>query len=504
MRAWIWTLLLFGLAVAIAILVHDYTGNLVLVVPPWRIEISLVFAVIVVVAAFVLLHLLLRLSGWTFGLAPRWRAWRAQRQLVREHQRLEQGWIRLLQGHYVKSREDFLAVTDASSDATRNTLAQLGVARTALAVNDATVVDTALEDARRSARHDAGLRLAVACTAADLMLTQGRPEAAASWLAEVQASNSRHVHLQRLALKTHLALGHWEVALRQARSLQRHHDGQGGLDAALAQAAAGYLASAADENEAQAIWKRLKAPERLIPDVALTAARVFAEQPQMVRQILQQALETELDPRLLSAYSQCDASEVGPRLQRAETWLQRQPHNADLLRTLGRLCLRGELWGPASTYLQRSLQEADDPRTHALLGTLYDHLGRHAEASTHWRQATALDVELGEPPKRSRVLPVAQTHADPARADAEVIDLDLAEDRVAPSANIGSHVHEADDTWGAADVPPRIDDGPEHQSSEGASAPAAVASKSSSAEPANEGSNSESRPSANAGSPKTP
>ncbi len=457
MRAWIWTLVLFALAVGAAVVAHDYTGNLVLVVPPWRIEISLVFAIIVLLAAFVALYLLLRLAGWTASLAPRWRAWRAQRQLVREHQRLEQGWVRLLQGHYVKSREDFLAVTDASSDATRQALGYLGVARTALALNDAPAVDRALEDARRTARHDAGLRLAVSCTAADLLLVQGRPEAAAVWLAEVQDSASRHVHLQRLALKTNLALGHWETALRQARSLRRHHDAQGGIDAALAQAAAGYLGSAADDNEAQAIWKRLKSAERQIPEVALTAARVFANQPQLVRQILQEALEVRLDPRLLSAYSQCDSAEVGPRLQRAETWLQRHGANADLLRTLGRLCLRGELWGPATTYLQRSLQQADDPRTHALLGTLFDHLGRHAEASTHWRQATALGLDLAERPVGRRVLPAADTQADPDRLDAGVLDLELAEGRLPASASLVKRSDD-EDTWGAADVPPRIDD----------------------------------------------
>ncbi|MGE4338441.1 MAG: heme biosynthesis HemY N-terminal domain-containing protein, partial [Pigmentiphaga sp.] len=264
MRAWIWTLLLLAVAVGVAVLVRDYTGNVVIVSPPYRIEVSLVFAVGAIVALFIAIYVLLRLAGWSVGLMPRWRAWRAQRQLVREHQRLEQGWVRMLEGHYVKARDEFVAVSGATRDATRQTLAQLGLARTALSLNQPETIEQTLEMARKAAANDPGLTLAVACTAADLMLAQGKAAQAANWLALVPEGGARHLHLQRLSLKTNLALGQWETALRQARSLARHHDAQGDVDVALAQAAAGYLRSANDANEAQAIWKRLKPPERLM------------------------------------------------------------------------------------------------------------------------------------------------------------------------------------------------------------------------------------------------
>lgn len=455
MRAWIWTLVVLIVAVAVAVLVRDTTGSVVIVAPPYRVEVSLVFAVLALVAAFLAVYVLLRLAGWSAGLLPRWRAWRVQRQLVREHQRLEQSWVRMLQGQYVKAREGFLAVTDASHDATRLTLAHLGVARTALALNDAAAAEAALERGRRAARHDSGLMMAVACTAADILLVQGKAAQAAGWLAQVHDNGARHVHYQRLALKANLALGQWETALRQARSLARHHDVQAGLDQALAQAAAGYLRSATDTNEAQAIWKRLKAPERLMPEVALAAAEAFASEPTQVRHVLQDALEAKLDARLLQAYARCEATEVRPRLQRAEAWLGRDPLHAELLQALGALCLRGELWGPATGYLQRSLQQRADARTHALLGTLYDHLGQPDEASRQWRLATALESEVTPVNVQRSVLPVADTRADPPAVDAGMLDLEMVEGRMPASASITVPTSGADDELGAADLPPR-------------------------------------------------
>src|SRR5690606_8522997 len=103
MRTWVWTLLLLGIAVALAVAAQDHAGNVALFVPPYRIEMSLAFAVAVIVLLFILLHLLLRLAGWTFGVGQRVRSWRQQRSLGREHERLEQGWVNLLQGQYMQA-----------------------------------------------------------------------------------------------------------------------------------------------------------------------------------------------------------------------------------------------------------------------------------------------------------------------------------------------------------------------------------------------------------------
>jgi len=55
MRTWFWTLLLTVVAVALAVVLRQHGGNVIILAQPWRIEVSLTFADVAIVAAFVLL-----------------------------------------------------------------------------------------------------------------------------------------------------------------------------------------------------------------------------------------------------------------------------------------------------------------------------------------------------------------------------------------------------------------------------------------------------------------
>ncbi|MGA0585307.1 MAG: heme biosynthesis HemY N-terminal domain-containing protein, partial [Castellaniella sp.] len=69
MRSWIWTLILFAAAVALALVLRDHGGNVLIVAQPWRIELSLSLAVVLALAAFLALHWLLRAVNW-LGTSP--------------------------------------------------------------------------------------------------------------------------------------------------------------------------------------------------------------------------------------------------------------------------------------------------------------------------------------------------------------------------------------------------------------------------------------------------
>lgn len=461
MRTWVWTLIVLVVAVALAVVAREHAGNVVIIAPPYRIEASLAFAIAVLVGLFILGHLLLRLAGWTLGVGQRMRLWRQQRELVREHERLEQGWVNLLQGHYVKAEQSFGQVALATRNVDRRVLAHLSSARAAHAMQQTDRAEAALQAAATAARDKPPLALAVACTGADIRLAQGRAADALATLEPVRQGGARHVHVQRLLLRIYLALPDWEKALKLARTLSRHRAADMDVNPTIALAAAQWLRTAADEPARRAVWKALKATERTQPEVALAAAEVFADDPVFVRKILQAALEPNLDAQLLTAYAQCGSEEAGQRLQRAETWLQAHPRHAELLRVLGSLCMQRQLWGPATGYLQRSLQERDDPRTHALLGSLYDRLDKPALASRHWQLATAAVVGLTVL-DRDGALPAADMLGDPERLALETTDFED-EALVPPVVVIAPPVAQAtedEDTWGAADLPPRDPDTP--------------------------------------------
>ncbi len=458
MRTWVWTLILLGVAVALAVVAREHAGNVVIIAPPYRIEASLAFAIVVLVGLFILLHFLLRLTGWTMGVSQRMRLWRQQRELVREHERLEHGWVNLLQGHYVKAEQSFGQVALATRQIERRVLAYLSTARAAHAMQQTERAEAALQSAATAARDKPPLALAVACTGADIRLAQGRARDALATLEPVRQGGARHVHVQRLLLRIYLALPDWEEALKLARALSRHRAADMDVTPTIALAASQWLRAAPDEAARRAVWKSLKNTERVMPDVALAAAEVFSEDPAFVRKILWAALEPDLDARLLTAYGQCGPEEAGLRLQRAETWLQKHPAHPELLRVLGSLCMQRQLWGPARGYLQRSLQARQDARTHALLGSLHDRLDQPELASRHWQLATAAVVGLTVL-DRDGALPAADTLGDPERLALETTDFDDVDaPLVVPVDAPPVPSAEDEDAWGAADLPPRVPD----------------------------------------------
>ena len=129
MRTWFWTLLLFTVAVVLAVLLRENSGNVLILVNTWRVQVSLAFAVLVLVCSFISLYILIRLLAWFTGIPERIRNWNQRRVVRRDHELLEQGWTELLEGRYSHAEKDLTKLLDRSQDSNRQVLAALSAAR---------------------------------------------------------------------------------------------------------------------------------------------------------------------------------------------------------------------------------------------------------------------------------------------------------------------------------------------------------------------------------------
>uniref|UniRef100_UPI0028B08224 heme biosynthesis HemY N-terminal domain-containing protein n=1 Tax=Achromobacter sp. TaxID=134375 RepID=UPI0028B08224 len=421
MRTWFWTLLLAVVAVALAVVLRSHSGNVLLLVWPWRIEMSLTLAVLLIVATFIILYVGLRLLAWLLAIPDRVRAWRGKRAQARDHELLERGWIGLLEGRYSHAEKDLTKLLDQTKVRTRRVLAALSAARAAHGLGEFDRRDRLLANAQEQADTDPGLLEATATVSADMLLDQGRAERALTVLGPLADGGARHLHTMRLLLRAHTALNHQEQVFTLARGLLRRNAlGRPEADVLIDASGAARLRAAAGNDAWRPIWKDLKAEERLLPEVALAGAAAFeaAGEANEAARVLESAIAVKFNPALVAAYARCDAEQVSRRLAKAETWLHQRPTDPDLLTALGMLCLNGQLWGQAERYLLRSLARRSDAQTHALLGSLYDRLDRPVDAVRHWRLATAASMAL--PVLASdAALPAADTGSDPYRVDAE-------------------------------------------------------------------------------------
>ncbi|MFC5301546.1 heme biosynthesis HemY N-terminal domain-containing protein [Azospira restricta] len=389
MRGLFWVLSLFALAVGLSMAARFNDGYLLLVLPPWRMEVSLNLAVAVLLAGFVLLYLILRGIALTLALPGRVRQFRERRRQAKAAAIFQEA-VRLLFegrfGHALKRAGEAHAAGEAPG------LSALIAARAAQRMRESGKQQQWLE---RATADDARTEAARLMLEAEMCLDERRFEDAVAVLARLQQLHGRHIAALRLELRAQQGCGQWDEVLRIVRLLEKRDALRGELARELKLKAhqQNLVRRCGDLARLRAYLDRVPAAElggRVVQAAAQALDALGAHED--ARRQLERQLEREWDAALVECYGRGDgdAAELTARLARAEDWLQRHPREAALLVALGRLCARLQLWGKAQSYLEASLSIADTRDAHLELARLADALGREGEANRHYRLAAGL------------------------------------------------------------------------------------------------------------------
>jgi len=422
MRVSLWLLALFGLAVAAALFAGSNPGSVTVFWPPYRIDLSLNLVLVVLLGAFLTLHLALRALSALFAIPREARMWR-QRQRERSMQlSLLDAYSQLVAGRFVRAKKAAESVLEqvrnlagsddklAYADQLLST-AHLLAAESAHALQDRGAREVhyraALEHASRVVSPEAGegARLRGARWALD-----DRDAAAAlQLLDEVAHGAGRRVLALRMRLKAARMAGRTVMALETARLLAKHHAlSQVAAHGVLRGLATELIASAYDPAQLMQAWSRLEPNERAMPDVTLAAAmRLLTLQGDaaLSREWLLPVWEQMLEQPSALVPSQCIAvarvletgfaanaeTLEGDWLTRIESAQLSHPGDPVLHYLAGVTCMRLQLWGKARQLLQQSLVRLQDAglRRDAwrLLADLALEQGDDQAATDAWRQA---------------------------------------------------------------------------------------------------------------------
>jgi HemY protein len=380
-----WVLAVFALAVGLSLAAHLNDGYAILVFPPYRIELSLNFAILLGIAGFALGYLLLRLITHTLRLPLHVRAFHARRRSEKGQAAMLAALQALFEGRYARAEK---AGGEAYELGQAPALSALIAARAAAEMRELERRDHWLARARS---HDDEARQARLAVQASLLLDERRYDEAIDILGELERSGPKRIATQRMLMKAHQRLGHWEEVKRLATIL--------GKRGALADVAATQLRitaqiealrqHAGDAAGLAACWQRTE--DRSDARVARTAGQLFVALGDCRRAhaIVESALEQEWNEELILLYGECLGDDALVQIERAEKWLKARPRNRALLLTLGRLCLQQELWGKAQSYLQASLAEEPSRSAHVALAQLFERIGKQEDASRHYRASAA-------------------------------------------------------------------------------------------------------------------
>lgn len=390
-------LLVAALAVLSALLFKVNAGYALFVAPPYRLELSLNALVLLLLGAFVVGYLLLRLVSRIAALPEEVRASRRRRNVERARTKQDSALVALLEGRYGKAAQ----FADEALAVPRSTgLPALLGARAAL---DVRAFDRAQSFLARPDSGTASLTVPRLMLEAEMALEQGQPGDALAKLAELKREAGLHTAALRLELRALTAArrsSEIPPLVDQLVKRKVYDVAQGELLRAAAHADA-LTEARHDVAGLRAYWNRLTEADRSHPKVARAGAASFLALggDREAAEIVTRALERAWDTDLVVLYAQCRTADPTRQLQTAEAWLHGHSQDPMLLYALGHLCERESLWGKAQTYYEASLALEDHWRTRMALGEMQAALGHGDEANT--QLALALKLALAELDRRA-------------------------------------------------------------------------------------------------------
>jgi HemY protein len=391
MRFFLWLLFILAAAVGLAVIARFNPGNVVFFYPPYRVDLSLNFFLLLTALLFALVYFFLHAIDVTLQMPQRVVAYRRDKREREGNRALRDALKALLEGRFGHAEK---AASRAADSPNNSGLAALIAAQATHRLRQPEKRDQWLG----KLKEDNSLKTARLMTTLELMVDDHKHDAALEAVEELNASGTRHLHALRWALKANQQARNWPEVLRLVRSLDKYNAIHPALSSRLREMAYGDMLSnqAHDAESIQVMWAKVPAPDKVIPFVAAHAANAFTRCGLQgeARAIVEKALAIQWDERLIRAYRQSAAAEGTPELlaqiERCEEWHAKQLVDAELSLTLGTLCLKQKLWGKAQRYLEQALSDAADNtpvrEAHLKLAQLHEALGQDEQAQSHYRQ----------------------------------------------------------------------------------------------------------------------
>ena len=399
MRAALWFMALFGIAVAVALFAGNNQAVVTVFWPPHRVDVSFNLMVLLLAGLFLLLYLALRALSAVFSLPVEARRWRAQQKERAMYGALMDALAHLMAGRYIRAsksaqnalaQEKSLGVTtdpaghpsghSASLASQLRSLAHLLVAESAQALQNKPLRNQHLQLALQnsSARHAQEMREGVQFRAARWALEDHDARAALDWLGQLPQGASRRTLALRMKLRAARYGQQTLPALETARLLAKHR----AFSPVAAQSivrglALELLSDAHDPAQLQLAWGALDASERAMPELCVHAASRMMSlhgDAALAREWLVPAWDQMMESRselgdklrikLISVLEAGMDSLDAEWLARIEAAQRSRPRDVNLQYLAGMACLSRQLWGKARQLLEQSAPALQDRLLH--------------------------------------------------------------------------------------------------------------------------------------------
>lgn len=390
MKYLVWILGLFAAAAAITTASHN-SAYVLLVYPPYRIELSFMLFIVLLLLAFASGYGLVRLIIAALQLPAYVRKFRLERAQAKSRELLDEELSAFFEGRYAAAEK---AAARAMELGDNSALHPIIAARSAHELREYKKRDAYLSAAEGKTIGDSTMRL---MTASKFLLDQRDPRGALQALQELRDSGVKgHPGAMSLELKAHQQAGNWDQVLVVLDDLEKRASIDATLAAQLRQQA--WLQKIRQQKDLaglSACLKDMPADFRRRSNIIATAARALLQHggDSLAEPLLADSLNEHWDSELVALYGDCQSGNAAAQIEQAEKWLARHKQDAGLLLALGKLCLREKLWGKAQSYLEASNSIALSHAAYTALGLLAERMGKTDDAFRYYQSAITVEKQ---------------------------------------------------------------------------------------------------------------
>lgn len=392
MKALIWIIILFALAVAIALASSIYTGNVYIVLEQYQIRVNLHAFVLGLLLLVVVLYLLVQLLASILNVPGRMQRFGLHRQERKAVGSLNAAGLAFFEGKFQKAEQEAAKVLSNKEAGDNRSLALMVAASAADQMDDTALRDRYLQDmAKLPAKNQLSRHLLLAESA-----LSRRDYAAADQ--EIQAATRINPSLTRLVrLKLRYAFDHGnavEVLDMTAKLLKAGAINEYEASQYRFWAYRRLLALSTDQNSLKACLKRIPEELRSGELCALVADKyeqlgLYPQAVAWVSRYYPMTQQAELLPSFVQSVSYLEAKEQRKAIDTAELWLKQRPDDAQLLVYLGQLAYNNKLWGKAQGYLEASLAVQPSMQARLALARVFDETNQTVKAEEQRKLALA-------------------------------------------------------------------------------------------------------------------
>jgi HemY protein len=425
MRAALWLISLFALAVAAAWLAWHNPGTVTLFLAPYRIDLSLNLVLLVLALVVSVVVLAQQALSVLFSLPLQAKRWRLQQKERAAHAALLESIRQFLAGRFLRARnaarvalEKEIRLRDAGvlldHAVSLRTVAHILVAESAHALQDRDLRQSHVQLALAAALDGApverqALSEGVQLRAARWLLDDRDATASLAVLRALSPATARRTVAMRLQLKAARLAGEPAQALDTALLLAKHRAFSPAVaDSLVRSLILAWLSRTHDVDGLQRLWHSLSLAQRQMPDMAAEAALrllTLGGSATLALQWLQpvwgplQSASSDWGPEQLArmvqaleaAWGAAQSHDARQWLARVEAAQQAQPQDARWQYLAGMLCLRHQLWGKAQGFLVQAVKGLQQPvlkhRAWCALAELAEQREEPVAAAAAWKQA---------------------------------------------------------------------------------------------------------------------